>query len=148
MANTFSMKMTKTGPLQFQTEFDQNYPNLMIDEPVEGGGSGLYPNPSRILTAAVMSFLSSSFAFCLEKSRISSNDFELTTTATTTIDRNEQNRLRVKNINVEIKPVFKNEANVEELKAKFQRCVSIFQDYCTVSASIKQGIDITTNVVL
>ena len=147
MANTFNLKMTKTGPMEFKTEFDKEmFPDLMFDEPTESGGNDQYPNASRILTAAVMNCLSASFTFCLSKSRIPMDNFELTATATTTLDRNEQNRLRVKNINVTLKPVLNGELASEEFKNKIQRCISIFQDYCVVSASVKQGIDITTNV--
>ena len=147
MAHTFSIKMTKTGPMEFKTQFDNEmFPDLMFDEPAASGGNDNYPNASRILTAAVMNCLSASFTFCLTKSRIPMDEFELTATATSTLDRNEQNRLRVKNITVDLKPTFKGEAASEEMKAKIQRCINIFQDYCVVSASVKQGIDITTNV--
>ena len=149
MAHTFSIKMTKTGPMEFKTQFDKEiFPDLMFDEPAESGGNDEYPNASRVLTAAVMNCLSASFTFCLSKSRIPMDDFELTATATTTLDRNEKNRLRVKNITVNLKPTFKGEAASEEMKSKIERCVNIFQDYCVVSASVKQGIDITTNVEL
>ena len=140
--------MTKTGPMEFKTEFDKNFPNLMFDEPAEAGGKDQFPNASRVLTAAVMNCLSASFTFCLSKSHIPMDDFELTATGTTTIDRNDKNRLRIKNITVDLKPTFKGEAASEEMKSKISRCIEIFQDYCTVSASVKQGIDITANVVL
>ncbi len=147
MAHTFSIKMTKTGPMEFKTEFDKEiFPDLMFDEPAESGGDDHYPNASRVLTAAVMNCLSASFTFCLSKSHIPMDNFELTATATTTLDRNEQNRLRVKNINVTLKPNLNGELSSEEFKAKIERCISIFQDYCVVSASVKKGIDITTNV--
>ena len=149
MAHGFTMKMTKTGPMEFKTEFDKDFfPDLFFDEPAESGGEDKYPNASRVLTAAVMNCLSASFTFCLTRSHLPMDDFELVTTANTTIDRNENNRLRIKNITVEIKPVFKGEAASEEFKAKIQRCINIFQDYCTVSSSVKEGIDITTNVVM
>ena len=149
MAQSYTIKMTKTGPMEFKTEFDKEmFPDLMFDEPAEAGGKDQYPNASRVLTASVMNCLSASFTFCLSKSHIPMEDFELTATATTTIDRNEKNRLRVKNITVDLKPTFKGEAASEEMKSKIQRCVEIFQDYCTVSSSVKQGIDIKANVLL
>lgn len=147
MSHTFSMKMEKTGPMEFKTTFDKDhFPDLFFDEPPTAGGNDNYPNAVRILTAAVMNCLSASLTFCLTKSKLPMEQFELTATASTTTDRNEENRIRVKNIDVKLQPVFKNEANSAEFKNKIQRCVSIFQDYCVVSASVKQGIDITTNV--
>jgi uncharacterized OsmC-like protein len=141
------MKMEKTGPMEFKTTFDKDhFPDLFFDEPPTAGGNDNYPNAVRILTAAVMNCLSASLTFCLTKSKLPMEQFELTATASTTTDRNEENRIRVKNIDVKLQPVFKNEANSAEFKNKIQRCVSIFQDYCVVSASVKQGIDITTNV--
>jgi uncharacterized OsmC-like protein len=141
MTKSFTIQMKKTGEMQFTTTFDKNFPELFFDEPESvTGGLDQYPNASRVLTAAVANCLSASFTFCTSKMRIPVK--ELDTTATCTIDRNKEGYSRIKNISVEIHPIFESEA--EEKKQK--RCVGIFRNYCVVSKSVEEGIDISVDI--
>jgi uncharacterized OsmC-like protein len=133
--------MKKTGPMQFTTTFDKDFPALLFDEPESvQGGLDKYPNASRVLTAAVANCLSASFTFCTNKMRVPVKELE--TTATCIIDRNEEGFNRIKTIKVELQPTFDPEA--EEKKQK--RCMSIFQNYCVVSKSVKEGIEISVDI--
>lgn len=148
--HSFSITMEKTGPMEFKTTFDKNYPDLYFDEPSKAGGNDKYPNAIRILTAAIMNCLSASFNFCLQKSRIPLENLKLKATATTTIGRNEKNRIRIQNIKVILEPIFENstEKFVNEIKNKLKRCKNIFEDYCVVTSSIKKGIDVKTTIII
>ncbi len=141
MSNSFTINMKKTGQMQFTTTFDKNFPELFFDEPesVEGG-LGQYPNASRVLTAAVANCLSASFTFCTNKMKVPVKELE--TTAICTTDRNEEGYNRIKTIHVEIKPTFGPES--EEKKQK--RCISIFRNYCVVSKSVEEGIEVSVNI--
>lgn len=133
--------MKKSGEMQFTTFFDKDFPELLFDEPKSvSGGLDKYPNASRVLTAAIANCLSASFTFCANKMRVPV--IELETIATCSIDRNEEGYLRIKNISVEIHPTFDSEAENKKQK----RCVDIFRNYCIVSKSVEEGIDISVDV--
>ncbi len=124
---------------KFNTEFDVDYlPNIILDE-TKPDGEGAGPNPPRLLSAAVGHCLSSSLIFCLKKARVRINDLQ--TRIKTNLYRNEQKKLRIKNINVEILL----EVN-EEDKHRVPRCLKLFEDYCTVTKSIRNGIEVDVSV--
>jgi organic hydroperoxide reductase OsmC/OhrA len=55
--------------------------------------------------------------------------------------RNEQGRLRIGKIDVDIQPKF----DPAELQ-KAQRCLELFEDYCVVTQSVRKGIDVSVAV--
>jgi uncharacterized OsmC-like protein len=136
----FTIKMEKTGPMQFTTTFDKDYPKVLFDEPPEAGGADEFPNASRVLTAAVANCLSASFTFCTTKSRIPIKKLE--TRAHCTTARNEDGYWRIKKIDVSIFPTW--DPDAEEKKKK--RCVELFRNYCIVSSSVANGIEISVDV--
>ena len=116
----------------------ENLPNMLVDEAKpEGEGSG--PNPTRLLATAVGHCLSSSLIFCLKKARITIKKLE--TTVTTNLLRNDIGRLRIKCINVQI-----NLKVTTEDKSRVRRCLTIFEDYCTVTQSIRKGIEVNVDI--
>lgn len=149
-SHSFTIQLEKTNDkMEFKTIFDKDhFPELFFDEPPKSGGDDQYPNAVRILTASIINCLSASLTFCLSKSRIDMSLFKLKGKATTTNARNEQNRIRVKNIRVELEPVYEteNEEEIEQFKKKLNRCKGIFEDYCVVTSSVRKGIDVETIV--
>lgn len=124
---------------KFDVNFDVDYlPNLVADEakPI-GEGSG--PNAPRLLAAAVGQCMSSSLIYCLKKARIPINNIE--TTVKTNLFKNEKGRTRIKSIDIQILL----EIN-EEHKSRLNRCLTIFEDYCTVTQSIRNGIQVNVKV--
>jgi len=124
---------------QFNVEFDVEYlPNLLLDETKpDGEGSG--PNPPRLLAAAVGHCMSSSLIYCLKKARIPIRDIE--TTVKTSLFRNEHGNLRIRSIDVQISLKVN-----EEDELRVQRCLTLFEDYCTVTQSIRKGIEVNVHV--
>ena len=124
---------------KFDVNFDVDYlPNLVADEPKPiGEGSG--PNAPRLLAAAVGQCMSSSLIYCLKKARIPINNIE--TTVKTNLFKNEKGRTRIKNIDIQILL----EIN-EEHKSRLNRCLTIFEEYCTVTQSIRNGIQVNVKV--
>jgi uncharacterized OsmC-like protein len=124
---------------QFRVTFDkEQYPELLMDEPPPvGHDTG--PNPSRLLAASVGNCLTASFLFSARKVR--ANIESLHTTVKVWYARNEQGRLRLGKIKVEIVPKF-DPADA----AKIERCIGLFEEYCVVTQSVRRGIDISVAV--
>jgi uncharacterized OsmC-like protein len=120
---------------QFNVESDVEYiPNFLVDETKpDGEGSG--PNAPRLLAAAVGHCMSSSLIYCLKKARISVRDIE--TTVKTSLFRNETGKLRIRSIDVQISLKVD-----EEDEPRVQRCLTLFEDYCTVTQSLRKGIEV------
>jgi uncharacterized OsmC-like protein len=133
--------VTKLGLLEgykFKVEFDvEGVSNIIVDE-IKPIGESLGPNPTRLLSVAVGHCLSSSLLFCLKKAKIKVNN--LNTLIKTNIERNEEGYLRVESLQVQIRL----EVN-EEDKQRVPRCLSIFENYCTVTQSVRRGIEVKVN---
>jgi uncharacterized OsmC-like protein len=124
---------------KFKAEFDaEGTPDLIVDESKPlGENSG--PNPTRLLSVAVGHCLSSSLIFCLTKARIRVKN--LATTIKATQERNKEGRLRVGKLEVQM------HLTVDENdKSRVPRCLSLFEQYCTVTQSVRKGIDVAVNV--
>jgi uncharacterized OsmC-like protein len=136
--------VTKLGLLEgykFKVEFDvEGVSNIIVDE-IKPIGESLGPNPTRLLSVAVGHCLSSSLLFCLKKAKIKVNN--LNTLIKTNIERNEEGYLRVESLHVQIRL----EVN-EEDKQRVPRCLSIFENYCTVTQSVRRGIEVKVNTTL
>lgn len=109
-----------------------------VDEaPPLGGGTAA--SPSRVLAAAMASCLGSSLLFCLRKARIEVR--ALRVVARGTMVRNERGRLRVGGLHLELFP------EVAAADAdRMQRCLEIFEDFCVVTESVRQGIPVVVGV--
>ncbi|MBS7626615.1 OsmC family protein [Candidatus Bathyarchaeota archaeon] len=111
---------------------------MIMDEPKPvGEGSG--PNASRLLSAAVGHCLSASLLFCLAKARLNVERVE--TTVETSFRRNEKGRLRIGSLRAHIHLSIRRE-DVERLK----RCLELFEDFCVVTQSVRQGIPVSVDV--
>ena len=141
MPETTITKLKLLEGYKFGVEFDvSDMPDFVVDElkPI-GQGSG--PNPPRLLSAAVGHCLSSSLLYCFNKARVRVRNLE--TTVKANIVRNEEGRLRVKNLDAQI------HLEVEdEDKERVSRCLEIFENYCTVTPSVRKGIEVNVNYVL
>ncbi|WGM88510.1 MAG: OsmC family protein [Candidatus Bathyarchaeum tardum] len=132
-------KLQLVDNYQFNTEFDVEYlPNIILDEIIpDGEGAG--PNPPRLLSAAVGHCMSTSLVYCLKKARVQIKDIQ--TKVTTNLYRNDQKKIRIKSIDLEIQL----EVN-EEDKHRVPRCLKLFEDYCTVTQSIRNGVEINVDI--
>ena len=124
---------------KFDVYFDVDYiQNMVVDEPKPiGEGSG--PNAPRLLAAAVGQCASSSLIYCLNKARIPI--INLNTTVKTNLFKNEKGLTRIRSIDIQISL----EVN-EEYKPRLNRCLTIFEDYCTVTQSLRNGIQVNVEV--
>jgi uncharacterized OsmC-like protein len=124
---------------KFKAQFDaEGIPDLLIDE-LKPIGESSAPNPTRLLAVAVGHCISSSLLYCLAKARISVVNLE--TTVKTTLGRDEQGCLRIKNLDVQMHLVVD-----EKDKPRVSRCLAVFENYCTVTQSVRKGIAVSVNI--
>ena len=124
---------------KFKVEFySEGIADLIVDEPKPiGENSG--PNPTRLLSAAVGYCLNSSLLFCLSKARINVKNLETIVKANQ--ERNKEGFLRLRKLEVEM------HLDVDEQdRTRVTRCIDIFENYCTVTQSVRKGIEVTVNV--
>jgi organic hydroperoxide reductase OsmC/OhrA len=135
----FDLRLERDDAFGFSVTFDQGgLPPLTLDElPPLGEGRG--PNPARMLGAAVGHCLSASLLFCLQKARVEVG--AMTTTVRGRIERNERGRFRIGELVVELSPDLASDA-----RARIGRCLEIFDDFCIVTESVRQGIPVSVRV--
>lgn len=138
MSENASVTITRQSGYQFLVDFGETLPKLLADEPAPlGQGSG--PAPDHMLLAAVANCLSASLLFSLQKFK--QDPGALIATATPEMGRNENKRLRVQRIHVQLE-LGKTAADIEHL----DRVLAQFEEFCTVSMSVRQGIAIDIEV--
>lgn len=138
MAETISVTITQKQNYQFLVDFGEAISSLLADEPAPlGKGEG--PAPTHMLLAAVANCLSASLLFSLQKFKQDAGG--ITARATCLVDRNESNRLRIQHIDVAIQ-LGKESAELAHL----DRVLSQFEDFCTVTQSVRAGIPVKISV--
>ncbi len=133
----FLTRMCRVEHYKFQVSFNSDkIESIFTDEP-EPLGKGEYPNAGKLLAAAVGNCLCASMVFCMEKYRA-----EIPTIyaeVATSMERNEKGRLRITHMAVKIFPQVSDEQ-------KLLRCREIFEDFCIVTQSVRQGIAVDVEV--
>ncbi|MGX5730206.1 OsmC family protein [Pseudoxanthomonas beigongshangi] len=124
---------------QFRVRFDGTaIPELLTDES-EPLGQGAGPSPALMLTTAIANCLSASLLFAMRKFR--NQPGPLVTTATTELVRNEQGRLRIGHVQVDIQL-----AEAAEAHQSLDRLLAQFENFCTVTESVRHGVDVSVSV--
>lgn len=124
---------------RFDISFDElRGVELHMDEPKPVGTSE-GPSAAMMLSSAVGHCLASSLMFCMEKSR--GNVKDIRADVETSLTRNDKGRWRVAGIKVNMK------VDVNDIdKEKLERCKGIFEDFCIVTASVREGVKIDVEV--
>jgi len=133
-----SVTITQIEAYKFTVDFGQTIPALLVDE-TEPIGRGEGPSPEQVLLTGVVNCLCASLFFALTKFQQDAKG--ITAVGRCVIDRNEEGRLRVKGIEVSI------ELGAEaSALSKIERVISQFENFCTVSESVKSGIPVTVEI--
>ena len=128
----------------YQFEVTTDYPedwSSLADEP-PGLGEGNGASASRFLAAGIGHCLAASLLFCLEKSRVML-DGSVNAEVKLTTRRNERGRWRIERADVKIHIP----ALDETQKKAFERCSNLYEDFCIVTASVRQGIEVDVELV-
>ncbi len=133
----FTLALTRQQDYRFNVQFDlAGVPDLQLDEPAPlGAGAG--PNASRLLAAALANCLSASLLFCLGKFKQDPQGISAQVTGKMT--RNEQGRLRVGGIDVDIR--------LGQAVERLEHCAAQFEDFCVVTDSVRKGIPVSVRVL-
>jgi uncharacterized OsmC-like protein len=139
-AMTHHVTVRLARQFEFVAEFDDvpGGPAILFDEPPPLG-EGRAPNGAAVLAAAVGNCLAASLAYCLRRARLPFDG--LTADVTAQVVRNEQGRLRIGGIDVTLSPELRPGSS-----AGLDRCEKLFEDFCTVTASVRLGIPINVSV--
>jgi len=134
-----TVELRQRSNYQFDIEFNEGIPQLMSDEPAPlGEGKG--PSPVQMLAASVGNCLSDSLFFALAKFKQKPEPIH--TTVNAMVGRNAEGRMRVLHIEAKI------HLGVEASKLEhLDRALEQFQEFCTVTQSVGQGIPIHIRVM-
>jgi uncharacterized OsmC-like protein len=124
---------------QFVAEFNDipDAQSILLDEPPPLG-EGRAPNAVDLLSAAIGNCLAASLTFCLRRARIEVQS--ISASVTTNVSKDEHGRLRISGIDVELDPV------VDSKDVPLVGCPDLFEEFCTVTASIKRGIPVQVSL--
>lgn len=124
---------------RFRVKFNRaGMVDLITDErePL-GGGEG--PSPGMLLQTAIANCLASSLLFCLEKARLEVKDLEAEVHAV--VGRNEEGRMRIQRVRVRLLPTMEGDG-----VQKMGRCLEVFESFCLVTESVRQGLPVDVEV--
>ncbi|HYW58317.1 MAG TPA: OsmC family protein [Polaromonas sp.] len=130
--------LTQEKDYRFQIAFEDGAPDLTADEPPPlGSASG--PSPVQLLAAAVGSCLSDSLLFALRKFK--QNPEPVRCEVQADVGRNPEGRMRV----LRMKVVLTLGVEAGQL-AHLDRVLDQFEEFCTVTQSVRAGIQVTVEV--
>ncbi len=137
---SYSIILERVENYEFRVRFDKpEFSEWTLDEPPPlGQDKG--PNATRVLAVAIGNCLSASLMFCLQRSKLMVESIRIEVTPTTA--RNEEGRWRIPHLDAKIYI-----KTIEEDPKRFQRCVDIFENYCIVTASVRQGIPVNVEIL-
>ncbi len=133
-----SVKLSQRHDYRFDITFGGDVPVLTSDEPAPLG-LGLGPSPLQMLCAAVGNCLSDSLLFAFRKFKQIPEP--ITCVVEGEVGRNSENRLRVLSMKVEIRI-----AAVASSLDQVTHVIEQFEEFCTVTQSVRQGIPVAVSV--
>ncbi|EQD39993.1 OsmC family protein, partial [mine drainage metagenome] len=133
-----TVELSQVERYRFEATFPGTpYGALRVDEPSPMGGDD-GPNPGRMLAVAVGHCLSSTLVNSLERAHVRAAPIR--TRVEVEVGRNDRGRLRVRSLSVALATHPLDEAD----RPRFDHCVEIFEDFCTVSGAVRDGVPIAT----
>ena len=139
IVNQYTIAVDQLADYEFRVKFDkEHYPTLDMDEPPPLG-KDRGPSAGRLLAATIGNCLSASFLFAAKKSGLAIQNMH--TEVKVEIVRNENRRHRVGRIEVLLDPRL-SETDIEKAKA----AAAVFEDFCTITASVRKGIQVDVSV--
>lgn len=135
---TITVSLKQRRDYQFAVAFSDGIPDLLADEP-QPLGAGQGPSPVQLLAAAVGNCLCDSLLFALRKYKQSPEPLSCEVAAH--VGRNDQGRMRVLAIDARLRIGVPAQA-LQHL----DRALEQFEEFCTVTQSVRAGIPVTVQV--
>jgi uncharacterized OsmC-like protein len=139
VVSQFDIRVEQRAGYEFDVHFDkEHYAPARFDEPPPLG-KDTAPNAARYLAAAIGNCLAASLTFCLK--RQGGVELEgLTSHVHVEIVRNAERRLRVGAVRVRLAP------KLPPSHPALEKCLPVFEEFCTVTQSIRAGIHVDVSV--
>lgn len=138
VVSTFELSLEQLEGYEFKVAFDKAaFPEWHTDEPPPLG-KDVGPNPTRVLAISIANCLAASLVFCLSKKGEKVSGVKAKVQVETV--RNEQRRLRIGAVNVTI------QAPLTRDSPALLACLDTFEDFCTVTQSVRTGLQVNVNV--
>jgi len=132
--NEVEVRVAQEDAYRFEVTFDKEFVPIVMDEPPPlGKDAG--PNAARILATAIGNCLAASLVFCLGKRGVKVAHGMVATVAMDIV-RTPERRLRIGEVRVALRAP--SDIPAEALAA----CREVFEEFCTVTASVRRGIDV------
>jgi organic hydroperoxide reductase OsmC/OhrA len=139
IAAEFNISVEQVDGFEYRVRFDkEQHPEVRMDEPAPLGQDAA-PNAARFLAAAVGNCLAASLSFCMK--RAGAMPTGVKARVHVTLVRNEQKRIRIGHLDVELDPGPGVDA------AALQKCLPTFEDFCTVTQSVRGCLDVRVKVL-
>ncbi len=136
---TITVELRQQADYRFDIHFDEAMPVLTSDEPAPLG-TGLGPSPVQLLCAAVGNCLSDSLLFAFRKFKQTPEPIRCEVQAQ--VGRNAEGRMRVLRIDAKM-----HLGVAADQLEHADRVLSQFEEFCTVTQSVGQGIPVHTRVL-
>lgn len=138
VASRFALHIEQLDGFEFRVKFDkEQFEPLLLDEPPPLGRDTA-PNAARVLAAAIGNCLAASLVFCLKKANVAASG--VSADVAVEIVRNEARRLRIGKVDVTL------HTKLADDDAALASCLGTFEDFCMVTQSVRQGIDVVVRV--
>ena len=127
----------------------ERFKDFFIDETLDQNKELEGPDAAQLLGLAILSCLSTSFIFCLNKRNLNLND--LNARAEISFKKIEKGYTRVKEINIKIFPKTDDEITIKRVKQCLKEMKSgkmMFEENCIITESVREGIKVNLDVEL
>lgn len=137
-AGEVKISLSQVDRFEFRIRFDgTDWEEMVVDEPPPlGAAHG--PNSPRMLAAAIGNCLAASLLFSFQRADVPVYACDGEVTAS--LYRNEDRLLRVGSVRVHLRP------HTSDAGATVASCLASFEDFCVVTQSVRDGIEVTVDV--
>jgi uncharacterized OsmC-like protein len=137
----FAVRLTHQGRYRFQSQAREDGvlhgPEFVSDEP-DPVGENAGPSTPALLASALGHCLSASLLEALRHAHLEVRGCE--TDAVAIVRPNAQGNPRIEHVDVTIRP------RLTESSPRMQRCADVFENHCTVTQSVRRGVDVRVQV--
>jgi len=140
MEEEFQIELRQQADYRFEVHFDNPAVPVLITDEDAPVGADTGPSPTRLLGTAVANCLAASLLFAMRKFR--NEPGPLRAVATVRLSRNENKRLRIGHIGVDLH--FAMAASQVQM---LDRILSQFEDFCVVTQSVRAAIPVDVRVI-